>query len=349
MTEPLRLRSSPGRRLRTSRGIGALTISAGGCAEVCDRAVRQTSEALVLHRGWAGRRRGDDPLELMTTYGERANAVARALIACGHREGYAGRGADDEPAGIPVSGVRYRALAGGVAATLSTFSTQAELDHLLRKASSLFGAAARTHACSSKDFVEMLIGALEPEITDRDAWYAMASLRSIRSCATSYRSVTAAATAAVVPWRRGMRSSGAAMACDRSGDWSTATAATVTPGRSGRAVLLVGIDRQAQGHPLGAPRPALQLWRWKRNYLAARPDARAWSANGFFWSGNFCHGDRRRADRAGGSLVLQAMVQRRGRARADGGASGRRWRSPGRTSGRNWKGLRTGPTSTCRR
>jgi AMP-binding enzyme len=47
----------------------------------------------------------------------------------------------------------------------------------------------------------------------------------------------------------------------------------------------------------------LQLWRWRR-FNQSGADARAWSANGFFWSGNFCMA-LGGALTPGGSLVLQ--------------------------------------------
>ena len=52
---------------------------------------------------------------------------------------------------------------------------------------------------------------------------------------------------------------------------------------------------------------SLQLWRWKRFY-ATSEDARAWSANGFFWSGNFGMAIGGSLS-AGGSLVLQSTFQ----------------------------------------
>ena len=132
-------------------GLGALTLG-GYLKEVTTRF--GSREALAIRVGDGMERWSYDELWA------RSQAVARALIACGVGKG--------TRVGVLttnrmefLSGVFGTALAGGVAATLSTFSTAPELEVLVRNS-----------ACSvlllerhvlKKDFAEML-AALEPQI-----------------------------------------------------------------------------------------------------------------------------------------------------------------------------------------
>jgi acyl-CoA synthetase (AMP-forming)/AMP-acid ligase II len=52
---------------------------------------------------------------------------------------------------------------------------------------------------------------------------------------------------------------------------------------------------------------AIQSWRWGR-YEALEDNVRCWTANGFFWSGNFCMSLGATMS-AGGSMVLQATFE----------------------------------------
>jgi acyl-coenzyme A synthetase/AMP-(fatty) acid ligase len=86
-----------------------------------------------------------------------------------------------------------------------------------------------------------------------------------------------------------------------------AAAATVVPSDPGALFFSSGTTSLPKGILNAHRGVTLQLWRWRRFYATAE-DARAWSANGFFWSGNFGMAIGG-ALSAGGSLVLQSTFQ----------------------------------------
>lgn len=290
MTEPLPSIVA-GPPLADEPSIGALTLG-GWLREVTAR--YGPSEALVLHET------GPDGAEVTIRWSyddlwERANAVARALVACGVGKGMrVGVLMTNRPEFL--SAVFGTALAGGVAATLSTFSTQAELDHLLQSSACSVLLLERT--VLRKDFVET-IRALEPEIGSASPG-ALASLRFpfLRHIV----SIGTPADGAVEAWDAFLtRGDGVAQAL------VDATAATVTPADPGVLFFSSGSTAKPKGILSAHRGPTLQLWRWKR-FLQAGEDARAWSANGFFWSGNFAMAIGG-ALSSGGSLILQAIFQ----------------------------------------
>ena len=117
---PLSIVSGP--PLADEAGIGVLTLG-GWLREVTQR--HAPHEALVMHEEGGTTRWSYDELWV------RANEVARALIAAGVGKGTrVGVLMTNRPEFL--SAVFGTALAGGVAATISTFSTPAELDHLLQ-------------------------------------------------------------------------------------------------------------------------------------------------------------------------------------------------------------------------
>ena len=73
--------------------------------------------------------------------------------------------------------------------------------------------------------------------------------------------------------------------------------------RSRARVLLLGLDAKPKAIVHAHRAAAIQCWRWRRIF-AVDPDVRTWSANGLFWSGNFCMA-LGTTFAAGGSLVLQ--------------------------------------------
>jgi len=281
MTEP-RLSIVAGPPLAEEPGIGALTLG-GWLREVTARF--GSSEALVLHEGGATIRWSYDDLW------ERANEVARALIACGVGKGTrVGVLMTNRPEFL--SAVFGTALAGGVAATLSTFSTQTELDHLLQSSACSVLLLERT--VLKKQFGEML-AALEPEI----AAAAPGGLMSLRFPFLRHIASIGGGSGAIEDWDALLsRGNGVAQAL------VDATAATVTPADPGVLFFSSGSTSKPKGILSAHRGPTLQLWRWKR-FLQAGPDARAWSANGFFWSGNFAMAIGG-ALSSGGSLILQA-------------------------------------------
>jgi acyl-coenzyme A synthetase/AMP-(fatty) acid ligase len=82
-----------------------------------------------------------------------------------------------------------------------------------------------------------------------------------------------------------------------------ATEASVTPADPGALFFSSGTTSKPKGILSAHRGVALQLWRWRRFYQTG-PDARTWSANGFFWSGNFGMAIGGTLT-AGGSLLLQ--------------------------------------------
>ena len=90
-------------------------------------------------------------------------------------------------------------------------------------------------------------------------------------------------------------------------DLVTATAAAVTPADHGVLFFSSGSTAKPKGILSAHRGVTLQLWRWKR-YYAAGDDVRIWSANGFFWSGNFGMAIGG-ALSGGGALVLQPTFQ----------------------------------------
>ena len=103
-------------------GLGALTLP-GFLREVTNR--NASREALVMHT--------PEGVERWTyaTLWDRSLEVARALIACGAgKDSRVGILMTNRPEWI--AGVFGTALAGGVAVTISTFSTAPELDYMLQ-------------------------------------------------------------------------------------------------------------------------------------------------------------------------------------------------------------------------
>jgi fatty-acyl-CoA synthase len=278
---------SKGPPLGEEPGLGTLTLP-GFLREVTARFAGR--EALVLHSP-----NGVERWSYATLW-ERSVEVARALLALGAgKESRVGVMMTNRPEWIQaVFGV---GLAGGVAVTLSTFSTPRELEYLLRVSGVTFLLFERT--VLKKDFAAIL-GELEPGI-----------LRAPPGRLASAR----------FPFLRRLAAVGHAPAAERAGGaiegWSDflahgeatsralveATAATVVPANPGVLFFSSGSTSLPKGI-LGSHRSvAIQCWRWPRMF-ALQDDVRCWTANGFFWSGNFtmamgC------TFAAGGTLVLQ--------------------------------------------
>ena len=277
--------------LDEEQGLGALTMS-GWLAEIC--AAGGEGEALVFHEN--GTRVSWSYAELWA----KANAVARALLACGTGKGTrVGVLMTNRPEFLAAT--FGAALAGAVATTLNTCSTQAELAHLL-KASGV-SVLLMERKVLKKDFAAML-GAIEPGI-------ARAGERPLR--------------ASGLPFLRHVAAVGADAADGLSEgpieDWDAflqrganidpalveAAAASVTPADTGVLFFSSGSTAMPKGILSSHRAVALQLWRWPRFYATGK-DTRTWSANGFFFSGNFGMAIGG-ALSAGGTLVLQSTFQ----------------------------------------
>lgn len=284
MTErPLSIVSGP--PLSEEQGLGALTLS-GWLREVSERFGPR--EALVMHEPGGVTRWSYADLW------ERANEVARALLACGVGKGTrVGVLMTNRPEFL--SAVFGTALAGGVATTLSTFSTPAELDHLLQ--SSACSVLLLERNVLRKDFAEMVMQ-LEPAVAGAEP----GMLGSTRFPFLRHIASVGGGPGMIEDWDSFLaRGHGVAQAL------VDATAATVMPADPGVLFFSSGSTAKPKGILSMHRGVTLQLWRWRR-FLAAREDARAWSANGFFWSGNFGMAIGG-ALSAGGSLILQSTFQ----------------------------------------
>ena len=267
--------------LEEEEGLGSLTLG-GWLKEICDR--YGDREALVLCED--GERISWSYAELW----ERANEVARALHAVGIGKG--------ERVGVLftnrpefLSATFGTALAGGVACAISTFSTRAELEYLLELS-----------ACSvlllekqvlNKDFCEELVG-IEPAIAEAEP----GTLNSPKLPFLRYIAAVGGGAGMVEDWRAFL-----ARGEDVDQALVDAAAATVAPADPGSLFFSSGSTAKPKGVINSHRGMALQLWRYRR-FVQTTDDCRAWSANGFFWSGSFTQAFGS-ALTPGGALVLQ--------------------------------------------
>ncbi|MET0251067.1 MAG: AMP-binding protein [Novosphingobium sp.] len=268
-------------------GVGALTLG-GWLREVTER--YGPREALVLH---------EDGGTIRWTYDElwqRANEVARALYACGVGKGTrVGVLMTNRPEFL--AAVFGTALAGGVVATMSTFSTPAELDHLIR--SSACSVLLLERKVLKKDFAA-IVTTLEPAVAEaRPGAVASTRFPFLRHVAS------------IGGGDGGIEDLSAFLA---RGDGVpqeliAATAAAVSPADPGVLFFSSGSTASPKAILSAHRGPTLQLWRWPQWYgVEGREPPRTWSANGFFWSGNFAMA-MGGALSSGGSLVLQTTFQ----------------------------------------
>ena len=274
---------SRGIPLEEEAGIGPLTLGAY-VREIAARHGRREA-AVIRIDGEDHRWTYDDLLA-------RSMDVARALVACG-----VGRGTR---VGILVTNrleflscVFGTALAGGVATTISTFFTAAELETVLT--ASGCSVLLLERQVLKKDFAQMLL-----EIAP--------SIATASPGALACEKLPFMTHAAMIDSDEGL--GGIA-------GWSTflETGQAVDP-----AIVLARADAVVSSDPgvlffssgstgkvkgiLSAHRGVcLQLWRWSQWYDVKEPP-RTWSANGFFWSGNFAMALGGTLS-SGGSLLLQ--------------------------------------------
>jgi fatty-acyl-CoA synthase len=251
-------------------GLGALTLG-GFLREVCER--HGPSEALVFHH--------PDGRPESWSYDEvwaRANAVARALIACGTGK--------DSRVGVLmtnrlewVSSAFGIALAGGTVVGLSTFSTPAELGHLLN--ASGISVLLFEQRVLAKDFSQILRD-LEPAI-------ASAEPGELRSAAYPFLRTLVT----VGEGQGAIESCDAFLARGEGVELALveARAAAVKPSDPALLFFSSGSTGKPKGI-LNAHRGVnIQSWRWARTYdfagATGNGPPRTWSANGLFWSGNF--------------------------------------------------------------
>ena len=274
---------SRGIPLAEEAGVGALTLG-GYLREVAARFGPR--EAAVIHLDGEVLRWSYDEL-LAQSLG-----VARALVASGVTKG--------TRVGILVTNrleflacVFGAGLAGGVPTTISTFFTPSELDEVLRL--SACSVLLLERQVLKRDFAAVL-AELEPQVT-RARPGEIASLRY-----PYLRHVVLVDSdegqGAIEGWSAFLER-GAAIAPEA----VAARGQAIAPSDVGMLKFSSGSTGKVKGIFSAHRAVCLQLWRWKRWYNIQAPP-RTWSANGFFWSGNFCMALGGTLS-AGGSLVLQ--------------------------------------------
>ena len=224
---------------------------------------------------------------------ERATEVARALRRCGiGKDARVGVLITNRPEWL--AAVFGTSLAGGVAVTLSTFSTPPELDYLIR--ASAVSVLLFERKVLSKDFAAVL-AELEPEIgTARPGALESAKYPFLRRLVVLGEPVPG-----IEAWDEFLASGHG-----EPRELIEATAAAVLPSDAAVLFFSSGSTSKPKGI-LGAHRGVcIQLWRFRRMYGFSPDDhVRGWTANGFFWSGNFTMvlGSTLAS---GGALVLQS-------------------------------------------
>lgn len=256
-----------GMPLSEEAGLGSLTLP-GYLHYVTSRFAAR--EALVLHHpNGAVERWSYDELR------NRAVAVARSLVACGvGKDTRVGVLMTNRPEWIAsVFGV---SLAGGVAVTLSTFSTPSELEYLLQ-ASSL-SILLFERRVLKKDFAAIL-QALEPDIARAEP----GRLLSLKfPCLRRLAMIGEGdASGAIESWQQFV-AHGEAIAPAI----VDAIADQVTPADAAVLFFSSGSTGKPKGILSAHRAVTVQCWRWRR-ILDLRDDVRSLTANGFFWSGNF--------------------------------------------------------------
>ena len=263
--------------------LGSLTLP-GFLREVTARYGER--EALVLHTAEGATR---------WTYAElweRAIEVARALRACGvGKDGRVGVLMTNRPEWIAaVFGV---SLAGGVAVTLSTFSTPSELDHLLQ--ASGVSVVLFERKVAKNDFADVLTE-LEPEIGKA----APGALQSTKYPFLRHLAAIGDPAPGIDGWDEFLT-----RGHQEPRELVEATAAAVRPSDTAVLFFSSGSTSKPKGVLSAHRGVAVQLWRFRRMFQFGPEDVvRCWAANGFFWSGNFAQALGATLA-AGGTLVLQ--------------------------------------------
>jgi fatty-acyl-CoA synthase len=224
---------------------------------------------------------------------ERAIEVARALRHCGvGKDARVGVLMTNRPEWL--AAVFGTSLAGGVAVTLSTFSTPSELDYLIR--ASAASVLLFERRVLSKDFAAIL-AELEPAIgTSRPRTLESAKYPFLRRLA-----LLGEPAPGIEGWDEFLASGR-----DEPRELVEATAAAVLPSDAAVLFFSSGSTSKPKGVLSAHRGVCIQLWRFRRMYEFSPHDhVRGWTANGFFWSGNFTMvlGSTLAS---GGALVLQS-------------------------------------------
>lgn len=275
---------SRGPALELEPGLGELTLG-GFLRDVTARFA--TREAAVQQRG-------DGSMERWTysDLWERSCAVGKSLIACGLGKG--------ERVGVLMTNrteflatVFGTALAGGVAVPLSTFSTLDELEYLI--SASACSVLLLERQVLKKDFAGLLCE-IEPAIADTSGGRLVsAKFPFLRILAMVDAGIS---QGRIETWAQFLDRGAAA-----SDELLAAHAATVTPADPGALFFSSGSTSKPKGILSAHRGVTIQMWRMARQQ-GMGDDVRYWTANGFFWSGNFSMALGAPLA-SGGTLVLQ--------------------------------------------
>lgn len=224
---------------------------------------------------------------------ERAIDVARALRACGlGRDARVGVLMTNRPEWL--AAVFGTSLAGGVAVTLSTFSTPSELDYLLR--ASGVSVLLVERRVLTKDFA-VILAELEPAIGRSEP----GTLESAKYPFLRRLALLGEPTPGIEAWSEFLVHGHA-----EPRELVEATAAAVLPGDAAVLFFSSGSTSKPKGVLSAHRGVTIQLWRFRRMYgFSPQDHVRGWTANGLFWSGNFAMvlGSTLAS---GGALVLQS-------------------------------------------
>jgi fatty-acyl-CoA synthase len=262
--------------------LGALTLG-GFLREVC--AKYADKEALVF-------RQPSGPIVRLTyaQVWDEAFTVARALVARGvTKETRVGLLATNRPEWVTAMfGI---ALAGGTCVALSTFAKGAELEYQLRVGDVSLLIFERS--VLDRDFAAELIEFCPELATQHEVQ--STRLPFLRRAVCIGDVAPAGAFELWSDFLRGESKAPAALV--------DAIAAEVAPTDRGLVFFSSGSTAKPKAILHAHRAAAIQCWRWRRIF-AVDPDVRTWTANGFFWSGNFCMAIGT-TFAAGGSLVMQ--------------------------------------------
>lgn len=284
-TETPQLSLARGIPLSEETGIGALTLG---------EYIREVTQCFADHEAAVMSAEGSTERWSYAELWQRSRQVAKALLASGVGKG--------TRVGLLMtnrleflSGFFGTALAGGVATTISTFFTAKEVDEVL--AASGCSVLLFERRVLKKDFAQVMCE-LIPDLSN--ASNSSSSIQSDRYPFLRHLAMVDEQDniGAIEGWQHFLRRGDSI-----SDSLVDAASASNSPSDPGTLFFSSGSTGKAKGILNTHRAVCLQLWRWK-NWWGIEQPPRTWSANGFFFSGNFCMALGGTLS-SGGSLILQ--------------------------------------------